>query len=152
MASGTIILFSKNKDDLRINDIVGASVAMALIKSTYTPDATVTGHSLFSDVSANEIAAGNGYTAGGVALASKVATAISSGHKFASADAAWAASGGSLPVWRYGLLYVVGSLWGMTNPLIGYFLGDSTPADVPATTSGNSLTIYCPANGWFDHV
>jgi len=38
----------------------------------------------------------------------------------------------------------------MTNPLIGYFLGDTTPADVPATTVGNPLTINCPANGWFD--
>jgi len=48
------------------------------------------------------------------------------------------------------VLYVSGSLWSMTNPLIGYFLGDTTPADVPATTVGNSLTINCPANGWFD--
>jgi hypothetical protein len=33
------------------------------------------------------------------------------------------------------------------NPLVGYFLGDSTPADVPATTSGNTLTITPNASG-----
>jgi hypothetical protein len=39
---------------------------------------------------------------------------------------------------------------GLTNPLIGYFVGDSTPADVPATTDTNTLTLNCPAGGWFD--
>ena len=59
------------------------------------------------------------------------------------------ASGGSIPAWRYGVMYVSGSLWGKTSPVIGYFLGDSTPADVPATTDGNPLTIQVNANGWF---
>jgi len=40
----------------------------------------------------------------------------------------------------------------MTNPLVGYFVGDSTPADIPATTVGNTLTLTCPSGGWFDLV
>lgn len=150
MAAGTVTLFSKNKDDIRINDIVAATVKLALITSAWTPDATVTGNSVFADASANEIAAGFGYSAGGVALASMVATAIAGGFKFSSANPSWSASGGSIPAHRYYLLYVVGTLWGMTNPLIGYFVGDSTPADIPATTSGNNLTVTVPAGGWFD--
>lgn len=47
-------------------------------------------------------------------------------------------------------MYVSGTLWGMTNPLVGYFVGDSTPADIPLTTSGNSITVTVPAGGWFD--
>ena len=47
-------------------------------------------------------------------------------------------------------MYVVGSLWGMTNPIIGYMLGDSTPADIPATTDTNILTLAVPSGGWFD--
>lgn len=150
MAAGSLILFSANKADFRVNDIVGASVKLALIASTYTPDATVTGHTLFSSASANEIANGNGYTTGGVALATLAATSITGGYKFTSGNASWTAAGGNIPAWRYGLLYISGTLWGKVNPLIGYFLGDSTPADIPTTTSGNTLTISVPAGGWFD--
>lgn len=152
MAAGAITLYSSNKDDLNINDLVGATVKIALVGSAYTPDTAVAGHDEWADVSANEIAAGNGYTAGGATLASLVATAITNGFKFASANPSWTASGGNIPAWRYAVLYVSGSLWGKTNPLIGCFLGDTTPADVPATTSGNSLTINCPASGWLDVV
>lgn len=150
MASGNIIIFGKNKDDIRLNDLTGATVKLALLSSAYTPDATVTGHSLLSDVSANELANGNGYTTGGVALASLAVAALGTGFKFSSGNASWTASGSGIPAWRYGLLYVSGALWGMTNPLLGYFLGDSTPADVPLTTAGNPLTINVPANGWFN--
>lgn len=48
------------------------------------------------------------------------------------------------------MLYVSGTVDGYVNPLIGYFLGDSAPADVPATTDTNTLTITVPAGGWFD--
>lgn len=149
MASGNVTLFSKNKDDIRANDLTGATIKLALVSSSWTPDASTTGNSVWADVSANEVS-GNGWTAGGETLASVVATAISGGYKLASASPSKTASGGSIPAFRYGVFYVSGSLWSMTNPLIGYFLGDSTPADVPATTVGNSLTINCPANGWFD--
>lgn len=150
MASGSVTLFSKNKDDIRINDLLGATVKVALVSSAWTPDVSVTGNSLWADVSANEIAGGNGYTTGGASLASMVATAITGGYKFSSASPSWTASGGSIPAFRYAVFYVSGTLWGMTNPLVGYFLGDTTPADTPATTSGNSLTINTPAGGWFD--
>ena len=50
------------------------------------------------------------------------------------------------------MLYISGTVEGVTNPLLGYFLGDSAPADVPATTSTNTLTITCHASGWFDVV
>lgn len=149
MASGNVTLFSKNKDDIRINDLVGATIKLALVSSSWTPDTSTTGNSVWADVSANEVS-GNGWTAGGETLASVVATAISGGYKVSSASPSKTATGGSIPAFRYVVLYVSGSLWSMTNPLIGYFLGDTTPADVPATTVGNSLTINCPANGWFD--
>lgn len=149
-APGSVILFSRNKDDLNVNDLVGATIKLALITSAWTPDATVTGNQVFADMSANEIAAGSGYTAGGATLASLAATAITGGYKFSSGNASWTASGGTIPAWRYGLLYVSGALWGLTNPVIGYFVGDSAPADVAATASGNTLQITCPSAGWFD--
>ena len=150
MAAGNVTLYSANKDDLNLNDLVGATVKLALVTSSYTPDATVTGHSLFSAVSANEITTAGGYPAGGLTLTSPVATAITGGFKFSSATPSITASGGSIDAWRYGVLYVSGTLWGLTNPVIGYFLGDTTPANIPATTVGNTLSIPPNANGWFD--
>lgn len=149
MTASNVTLFSKNKDDINVTDIIGATIKVALVSNSWTPDATVTGNSVWADMSANEVS-GNGWTAGGITLASLVATAITGGFKFASGNAAATASGGSIGAWRYGVIYVSGSLWGMTNPVIGYFTGDNTPADIPATTVGNTLTIACPANGWFD--
>lgn len=151
MAAGNFTLYRANLDDMRINDLAGSgNLRLALVSSAYTPDATNTGNSLWSNASASEITAANGYTAGGVALSSVVATAVTNGFKLSSANPSWAASGGNIAAWRYCVMYYLGTLWGMTNPLIGYFVGDATPADVPATSSGNTLTITVPAGGWFD--
>ena len=153
MAAGAITIFTKNKDDIRLNDLANANLRMALVTSAYTPNVTATGHSLWSEVSANEIAGGTGYTTGGAALTGVVAaTAGNDGAKLSSGNATWTAAGGSIPAFRYAVLYYLGSLWGMTNPLIGYCLCDTTPADIPATTVGNNLAVNCPAAGWFDVV
>ncbi|TXH15054.1 MAG: hypothetical protein E6R03_08020 [Hyphomicrobiaceae bacterium] len=149
MAAGAFIFYAANIDDLRINDITGATVKAALLSSSYTPSNGTSGHAVLADLT-NEIANGNGYTTGGVTLSSLAATAITNGWKFSSGNASWTASGGNIPAWRYCVLYVSGTLWSKTSPLLGYFLGDSSPADVPATLDGNPLTINCPANGWFD--
>lgn len=150
MASpGTFTLYSKNKDIINTAELAGATVKACLVTSSYTPDATVTGHYLYSDVSANEIANGNGYTTGGATVGTLASTAISGGYKFSSASPSWTASGGNIPAFRYVVFYVSGTFNGKTNPLIGYFVGDSAPADVPATSDGNPLTLTTPANGWF---
>jgi len=150
MAVGTFILYRANLDDLRMQDLVGAVIKIALVGSGYTPDATNVGNSVWADVSASEIANGFGYTTGGATLVNDTVSTTTNGHKYDSDDPTWTASGGSIPAWRYGVLYVSGALWGKTNPLIGYFLGDTTPADVPATTNGNPLTLTVNAGGWFD--
>lgn len=149
MAAGTITLYQANLDDLRMQDLLAATVKLSLHASTYTPNAATAGHSVAADLT-GEIANGAGYTTGGATLTGKLVTAVTGGWKFESDDPAWTASGGNIPAWRYGVLRVDGALWGKTSPLIGYFVGDSTPADVPATSDGNPLTITCPASGWFD--
>lgn len=153
MAAGSFTLFAKNKDDLRINDLVSANLRGALVSSAYTPNITATGHSLWSEVSANEISGTNGYTTGGYSLTgAAAATAGNDGFKLSTGNPTWTASGGSIAAFRYFVLYYLGTLWGMTNPVIGYVLCDTTPADIPATTVGNTLAINCPAAGWFDEV
>ncbi len=136
------------------NDVVfdwtNDTIKAALYTNSITPNFSSDVGYGASPYTSNEIANGNGYTTGGVSLSSLAATAISGGFKFSSANPSWTASGGNIPAHRYYVMYVSGTLWGMTNPLIGYFLGDNTPADIAATTSGNTLTVTCPSGGWFD--
>jgi hypothetical protein len=140
--------YANNLDLAKLSDLTGVTIKLLLTTSSYTPDTSATGNTVLADVT-NELANGNGYTTGGVALSSPTITAISGGFKFTTSNAAWTASGTGIPAWRNGVLYVSGALWGITSPLLAYFVGDSAPADVPLTASGNSLTITCPANGWF---
>lgn len=150
MAAGSILLFdSEAKYLMNATTVLTAgSVQMALIKSTWTPDQV--NNAIWADVSAQEITAANGYSAGGVALGTPVLTAITHGYKFASSNVTWTASGGSIAAWKYGLLYLNGTVNSVVKPLIGYFIGDSGGSDVPATADTNVLTIACPSGGWFD--
>ena len=150
-APGTFTLFRANLDDIKLSELHdSANLRFALVSSTYTPNATNTGNANWAAVSANEIAAGNGYTAGGVALSAVAVSTVTNGFKLASGNPSWTATGGNIPAWRYAVMYYVGTISGIVNPLIGYFLGDSAPADVPATLMGNPLTLNCPAGGWYD--
>jgi len=117
---------------------------LALVSSAWTPANST--DEVWADVSANEISATAGYTAGGVTLSSVALTQTSGVVKFTSAAATWTSSG-SFPAWRRGVVYASGTLNGKVNPIVGHFLGDSTPADVPITTSGNTLTVTPNASG-----
>ena len=147
-APSAVQFYAKNINVLKLSDLTGATIKMLLTTSAYTPDTSETGNSVLTDIT-NELANGNGYTTGGVTLTAPAINAITGGYKFSTANASWTASGSGIPAWRYGVIYVSGSLWGLTSPLLGRFIGDSTPADVPLTASGNTLQINTPANGWF---
>ena len=118
---------------------------LALVTSAWTPAPTT--NEVWADVSANEIATGNGYTTGGGTLTSVALTQSGGVVKFTSAAFVWTASGTGIPAWRYGVVYYIGTLNAKVNPLVGYFLGDSTPADIPLTTSGNTLTVTPNSSG-----
>ena len=147
MAAGTFTFYdSAAKAFFGGADLTNATIVVSLHTSSYTPSAA---HDERADLT-NEISATFGYTSYGETLASPVLTAITNGFKFSSANAVWTAASGSISAWRYAVFSITGTIEGMTNPLIGYFLGDSTPADVPATTDTNTLTLTCPDGGWFD--
>ena len=124
-----------------------ANYRLALVKSTWTPAPTT--DEVWATVSGNEIATAGqtAYAAGGAALTSVALTQTGGVVKFTSAAQVWTADGTGIPAWRYGVVYYLGTLNGKVNPLVGYFLGDSTPADVPLTTAPNTLTITPNASG-----
>lgn len=150
MAAGPFMFYAANLDDLRMQDLVGAALRLSLHTATYVPDNGTAGHAIASQLT-NELPTGGGYTAGGIALPSAAVTAIANGWKFATGNVTWTGTGAGIPEWRYAVLRVLGSLWGKTNPLIGYFLGD-TGGNVPAVVADQPLIIECPAGGWFDLV
>ena len=117
---------------------------ITLHTSTWTPNNST--NEVFADAT-NELSTANGYTAGGITLTSVALTQTAGVVKFTSAAAVWTASGGSIPAWRTAVVRAVGTLNGKVDPIVGYFLGDSAPADVPATTTGNTLTITPNASG-----
>lgn len=117
---------------------------LSLHTSTWVPANST--NEVYADAT-NELATGFGYTAGGIALTAVALTQTAGVVKFTSAAAQWTAAGGSIPAWRYGVIRAVGTLNGKVDPIVGYFLGDATPADVPATTTGNTLTVTPNASG-----
>jgi hypothetical protein len=117
---------------------------LTLHTSAWTPNNTT--DEVFADVT-NELATGFGYTAGGIALASDALTQTAGVVKFTTDAAVWTASGGSIPAWRRGVVRAVGTLNGKVDPIVGHFLADATPADMPATTTGNTLTFTPNALG-----
>ena len=116
-----------------------------MVTSSYTPNNAT--NEVWADVSANEIANGNGYTTGGGTLTGVALSQTSGTVKFTSNAFVWTASGGSIPAWRRGVVYYLGTLNSKVNPIVGHFLGDNTPADIPATTVGNTLTVTPNASG-----
>lgn len=149
MAAASACQFYANNIDLEKLSDLSANIFMVLCTSSYVPDTTNTGHTVYANLT-NELTTSGGYTSGGVALSSPTtATYLTTGFKWSTGNASWTASGGGIPAWRYGVIYYSGSLWGITSPLLCYFTGDSAPADIAATSSGNVLQVTCPANGWF---
>jgi hypothetical protein len=81
--------FGDNSMDLDFD-----TFTIILMNSTHTFTATNT---LKSDISANEIPAGNGYTQGAETLASVTWVESSGTLTWDAADASWTASGGPIP-------------------------------------------------------
>ena len=98
----------------------------------------------------NTEASGGGYAAAALGSEAVSATADARGSLFSSANVEWTASGSSISAWRRYVMYINGTVDGLTNPLLGYALGDSNDVDVPATADGKKLSIIVPSTGWFD--
>jgi hypothetical protein len=140
MAAGVFTLTNGAKTELSKGTFLDAdSYKVALFLSTSNIGATSTTYAGLT----NEHANANGYTTGGNAVT--LSRSGTSTVTFTSTNpAVWTASGGSITA-RFGVLYEVG------GNVVGYFLLDSTPADVTATT-GNTFTVTVNGSGLFTLV
>lgn len=113
--------------DYLVGNVSGQSIKVIsdTFKVMLTNTAPVATNSKYSDISAGEVANGNGYATGGTASA--VTAANSSGTEtVTAADVTFTASGGSIGPFRYAVFY------------------DSTPTDKPLMNwfdYGSSLSL-----------
>lgn len=88
-----------------------------------------------------EIANGNGYTTGGVALTNVVVTLIGGGvYMFDCDDFSWTSSGAGMAAFRYGVIYST-----TTNKLVGWWDHGSSISVVV----GAQYQVVVNANGLF---
>jgi hypothetical protein len=113
------------------------TIKVGLLTSGYTPNQT--GHTHYSDVSANE-ATGTGYTAGGQTLASKAITVTSLATYYTAANVTWATSTITA---AYAFLYNSTGTAG-TSALIGLYDFGGSQSSV-----ANNFTLAWNASGLF---
>lgn len=144
MAAGALTFF-QDAGKFLLNgtlDLDTNTLKVALFSSSLTP--SVNTQNKLGDLT-GQLSTANGYTSGGATLSSVTLSRSGAVTTLDAADVTWTASGGSITA-RYAVLYASGTLNGTVDPLIGYILLDSTPADVTAT-DGNTLTIQWNASG-----
>lgn len=147
MAAPTITLyndFAKRLGDATNLLVPSGTFKVSLHSSSYTFSAA---HSVYADLT-NEIANGNGYLTGGVALTNVVITKVTTNDfMFDFDDPQWTASGGSIPAFRSAVIRRVGTVNGFVDPLVAYILADSAPADIAATPDTYILKITVDVTG-----
>lgn len=127
-------------------DLDAQSFKLALFTSASNADSTSLDE--YGDLT-SEVANGNGYTTGGVALTSPTVTLTDTRDSVftcANLTPAWTASGGSI-VFRFFVVYIVGTLGGLTNPLVAFSLADNTPADVTIPNGVGRNVVFDATNG-----
>lgn len=98
----------------------------------------------------SEHANANGYTTGGITLVAPTVTQSTRDAKWTVTDEApaWSASGGAI-VFRWMVVYYLGTLDTEVNPPIAYALGDATPADTTVPDTQDLNITFDPTKGIF---
>lgn len=122
-------------------DLDSDTIKVAMLADTYTVSAA---HSIFGDVSSHQVAAGNGYAAGGAALANKSITVAGNETKFSADPATWT---GLTKTYRFLAIYAEKTANAVVNPLLAIILVDNTPANIVITAADYS--VQWNANGIF---
>lgn len=139
-----------NSVSLRITDATNLLLATGTFKVTLhtsASNAATASNSVYADLT-NELATGNGYTSGGLTLSGVAASTVTTNDfKWTASNAVWTASGGSIPAWRFAVIRRSDTVNSLVGPVIAVILGDTTPADIPATTDGNTLTLTWDTTG-----
>jgi hypothetical protein len=120
-------------------DLDTDTIKLALVTSSYTKNLA---HTIWGDISTNEVTTGSGYSTGGTALANSDVTYSTTTAKWDADDVTFSSL---TKTFRFGVLYKVGTANSVVNPLIGIILFDTTPADI--AVSGSDYTVTWNVGG-----
>jgi hypothetical protein len=119
--------------------LLNPAITMALVSKDYTPDLDL--HTLWADVSANEVVAGSGYTTGGAALANLSLVRTGPLTTWDADDLTWAAL---TKTFKYGIIYLNDTVGGVVKPLIAVVDFDDTTT-IAEVTSGGTDFVFQPS-------
>lgn len=120
MPAATFTFYNDFREQLfkGVHDLSTHDIRVVLLGTGYTPNAET--QAVYADISANEIAAGNGYTTGGIALTGEAVSQSTVEARFAHTDPfEITASGGSIAAFRY-VVIMNNTPTSPADPLIGY--------------------------------
>ncbi len=120
-------------------NLLNAAITMALVTKTYTPNLDT--HTLWADVSANEVATGSGYTTAGAVLPSLTLTRAGALTTWDCGDLTWAAL---TKTFKYGVIYVNATVNGVVKPLLAVVDFDDTTT-IAEVTSGGTDFVFQPS-------
>ena len=145
-APGSLVFFNSFKEYVADGtfDLNTDTFVATLHTSTFSPN--VSTMTVAADIT-NEVANGNGYTTGGNTLAGVTYAQAAGTAKFDANDTAWTGASSGF-VARYLVIRKNGTANARVNPLVGYMLLDSAPADV-SFAAGNTVTVQWNASGIF---
>lgn len=145
MAAGNFIPYTINMTDPVVSggiDLDSDTIVCVLLGAGYTPGRTT--HSLWSDISAQEIS-GTGYTAGGAALANKTMTHSGGTGTFDADDVSWATA--TITAKYAALVRRAGGSLVSGDLLIGYVDLNTASGSATVSSTGATFQITWNASG-----
>lgn len=122
-------------------DLDTSTLKLALVASTYTYSAA---HTVWGDVSTNEIATGDGYTTGGNTLDNPTLTTVGSACVFDADDVSWASL---TKTFRSGVVYAEGTFDSLVNPVLLYILFNNSGGGTNVTITGIDFFVIWNSSG-----
>lgn len=142
MAAGNWILYNKaHKKILNGTILLKSSVLRCKLYKDGAADISVSANSLLSDITTSAVANISAYTLSAVTI---TAVAGSATYKFTGPNLVFSASGGNATSIQYAVIF--NSLSALGGHVLAWCKLSTSPFDV---TSGNTLTINTPTNGYF---
>jgi hypothetical protein len=147
MATGNFTIYGAAKEAIAkgLIDLDTDSFVCTLHTSSYTP--SVNADDTWSDVSGSQVAAGGGYSSGGVALGSVAVTRSGGTVTFDAADVSWASS--TITAKYAVVTKKAGGSLASGDLLLGYLDLDTASGSSSVSTTGGTFQITWNAGGLF---
>ena len=125
-------------------NLLSPAISMALVSKDYTPNLDL--HTVWADVSVNEVAAGDGYTTGGQPFANLSLARTGPLTTWDADDLTWAAL---TKTFKYGVIYLNATVNSVVQPLIAVVDFDDSSTLAEVTSGGIDFLFLIGVDGLF---